>query len=214
MRSLTIGGGLPWADRQTPHIFCPSIRGLSARVADAAFLMPRIDHNRTVLDAEGCGHWAGAIAADPFGSNSAYFNALVAAGYSGVVNWPSSILLEGQTQQQMSTIPATPTTEYSYLANAKTFGLTTMGFILTPEHAAAALKLGLKDLVLHPGVLLGVDIAGGAMIRGALSAIVSKVKELESGVSVRLYTSDWHEHRLGLSHVNCDGYVHFEDAQP
>ncbi len=214
MSSLTLGGGIPSSDRQMPHIYCPSLRGLSVRVADAAFLMPRIDHNQTVKDAKGCGHWASTIAADPFGSNSAYFTALVAAGYVGVVNWPSSILLEGQTRQQMSTIPATPDTEYRYLANAQDFGLSTLGFILTPDHAAVALKLGLRNLVLHPGLLLDVDAAGVSMIRGALSSIVANVKAMEPTATVRLYTSDWHESILGLSDVTCDGLVCFEAARP
>lgn len=213
MTDFTIGSAVPSLNAQRPHIYCPCLQGLSARLADAAILIPRMDNNQTIKDANGYGHWAATIAADPFGSNTAYFKALTTAGYKGVVNWPSAILLEGQTQQQMSTIPATPNAEYQYLAKAQTFGLQTLGFILTPDHAAAALQVGLDHLVLHPGVLLDVDKAGASMLRGALSAIITRIRSMNRQATVMLYTSDWHEQSLGLSEIACDGFVHFEGTQ-
>ncbi|MEP5153257.1 phosphoenolpyruvate hydrolase family protein [Planktotalea sp.] len=212
MSTFTISGKRADPDLKNQHIYCPSLQGLSARLADAAFLMPRMDQNRHVKNASGHGHWAAAIAADPFGSNSAFFNALRTAGYNGVVNWPSSILLEGDTQQQMSTIPATPSAEYQFLANAQDAGMQTMGFILTPDHAADALAAGIKTLILHPGILLDVDFAAKTMIRRALEAIIVGVKKAEPKARVYLYVSDWHERMIDLTDMTCDGFVRFEEA--
>ncbi len=208
---MTIGTIRPAPYLKTEHIYCPSLFGLSTRLADAAFLLPRMDQNRTVMQAKGYGHWAAAIAADPFGSNDAYFRALKEAGYKGVVNWPSSILLEGPTQQQMSTIPASPATEYAYLAKAKENGLMALGFVLTPDHAKLALSAGVKDLVLHPGILLEFDAAGTDMIRRALASIIDRIRRNDSQASVRLYTSLWHDDVIGLGSVDCDGFVRFEE---
>lgn len=194
------------------HIYCPSLFGLSARLADATLLMPRIDQNRCVRETKGHGHWAAAVTADPFGSTSAYFTALREAGYTGVVNWPSSILLEGHTQQQMSTIPATPPAEYAYLAMAQRNGLKTLGFILTPDHAFDALAAGVNNLILHPGILLDIDSAGARMIRRSLESIIGAIKRLNKDAKVFLYSSDWHEETIGLSDIACDGYVRFEEA--
>ncbi|MEP5731093.1 MAG: phosphoenolpyruvate hydrolase family protein [Sulfitobacter sp.] len=211
MNIITIGGATPVPEMPHQHIYCPSMTGLTARLADATFLMPRIDQNQHVKDTNGHGHWAAALAADPFGSTNAHFNALAEAGYAGVVNWPSSILLEGQTQQQMSTIPATPAAEYAYLAKAQQIGLRTLGFILTPDHAANALAVGVRDLVLHPGILMDVDNAVAAMIRGAMTSIITSVKRSDKNATVRLYTSNWHDQMIGLSDVACDGFVRFEE---
>lgn len=210
MTLMTIGSALPAPAMTGSYIFCPSLKDLSARLADAAILMPRMDQNRQVKDTPGHGQWAAAVAADPFGSHSAFFEALRAVGYRGVVNWPSSILLEGQTSQELATVPATPAAEYAYLAKAKQSGLQVLAFFLTQEHAAEAYAAGLRDLVLHPGILLDVDAAGGAMIRGALASMVAAVKAIDPEISVHIYTSDWHETLLGVSQVPCDGLVHFD----
>ena len=212
MKNMTIGGATPTPDNRSRHIYCPSLGGLSARQADAAFLVPRMDQNHRVKDTEGHGHWAAAIAADPFGSNSAHFKALLEAGYTGVTNWPSSVLLEGHTQKQMAEIPATPTAEYAYLATAQKSGLDAMGFILTPDHAADALAHGVKNLALHPGILLNVDADGATMIRNALRTIISGIKRLEQDTKVYIYTSDWHDALFRLFDLECDGFVRFEET--
>lgn len=212
MRLMTIGSTPPARATDTPHIYCPSLVGLSARLADAAFLMPRMDQNQQVKNAPGHGHWAAAIAADPFGTTDAFFSALTEAGYSGLVNWPSSILLEGHTQQQISTIPATPAAEYAYLAQGQAKGLQSLAFFLTQDQAAEAQAAGLRDLVLHPGILLDVDPAGAAMIRGALAAMIASVKQAQSDCRVWVYTSDWHDGLIGLSELRCDGIIRFVET--
>jgi len=213
MDFITLSSNAPSARAHGQHIYCPNLHGLSARLADASFLMPRMDQNQAVKDNSGHGQWAATIAADPFGSNNAYFNALRTAGYKGITNWPSAILLEGQTQQQMSTIPATPKSEYSYLATAQSMGLQTMGFILTPDHAVDALEAGISTLVLHPGILLDVDYDGAKLIRSSLSAIIAAIKRQDGAAKIYIYTSDWHDQNFDLASLRCDGFVRFQETE-
>ena len=176
MTTMTIGSALPNPADDVQHIYCPALAGLSVRLADAAFLMPRIDQNRHVKEASGHGHWAACIAADPFGSNAAFFAGLRASGYTGVVNWPSSILLEGQTRQEFSSIPATPATEYAYLARARDAGLQTRAFFLTPEQATEAARMA--DAVVVGSAIVNRMAEPGADTEG----VVDFVRSLSSAV--------------------------------
>ncbi|MEP3332363.1 phosphoenolpyruvate hydrolase family protein [Sedimentitalea sp.] len=202
----------PDASRESV-IFCPSVFGLTAPQADLAFLMPRLDHNRTLRDAPCRGDWAAVLASDPFGSEIRAFRQLIAKGYRGVVNWPSSILLDGMIRQSMTTIPASPEFEYAYLVRAQAAGLETMAFFRSLEQARAALKAGLTQLVLHPGVLDIEDASAGKMLLGSLERLVETLKGDGSNPTILVYTSDWHERILGLSSLPVDGLVQLK-AKP
>ncbi|MEM5544334.1 phosphoenolpyruvate hydrolase family protein [Sulfitobacter sp. AS92] len=193
-------------------IFCPSLRGLSAAQADLAFLMPRMDHNRTLRETQRGGDWAAILASDPFGSEAAIFRQLTEMGYLGITNWPSSILLDGALRQSMSTIPASPESEYAYLARAQTAGLKAMAFFRSLDQARSALEAGLKTLVLHPGILNTEDTNANEMLLGSLSRLVDALREDQRRPIILAYTSVWHECRLSLRNLPVDGFVCLEAA--
>lgn len=210
MKNFTFTGSASSATSHPNRIFCPSIQGLTAPQVDLAFLMPRMDHNRMLRDTQQQGEWAAVLASDPFGSEATMFNQLIANGYRGVTNWPSSILLDGALQQSMSTIPASPEFEYAYLARAKAAGLQAMAFFRSLTQARAALDAGLDNLVLHPGVLRADSTEAGDLILRSLKRLVEEVKQDSSGATIFAYTSDWHENIVNLSQLPVDGFVHFE----
>ena len=140
------------------------------------------------------------------------FGQLIAKGYRGVTNWPSSILLDGALQQSMSTIPASPEFEYAYLARAKISGLKPMAFFWSLSQARAALDAGLDTLVLHPGVLSADTPESRDLILGSLKRLVEEVKHNNNGTTIIAYTSDWHENILYLSQLPVDGFMHVEVA--
>lgn len=212
MKNFTFTGTASSATSNPHRIFCPSIQGLTAPQADLAFLMPRMDHNRMLRDTQLQGEWAAVLASDPFGSEATMFNQLIANGYRGVTNWPSSILLDGALQQSMSTIPASPEFEYAYLARAKAAGLQAMAFFRSLTQARAALDAGLDNLVLHPGVLRADSTEAGDLILRSLKRLVEEVKQDSSGATIFAYTSDWHENIVDLSQLPVDGFIHFEVA--
>lgn len=212
MKNFTLTGAVSSASSKPHRIFCPSIEGLTPPQADLAFLMPRMDHNRILRETELQGEWAAVLASDPFGSEATMFGQLIAKGYRGVTNWPSSILLDGALQQSMSTIPASPEFEYAYLARAKAAGLQAMAFFRSLTQARAAFDAGLDKLVLHPGVLSAGSTESGDLILGSLKRLVEEVKRNSSDTTIFAYTSDWHENIVNLSQLPVDGFVHFGGA--
>lgn len=200
------------ADDATPggRIFCPALDGLTARQADLAFVIPRMDHNRVLRESRRQGDWAAVLASDPFGSEATLFRQLADAGYRGLTNWPSSILLDGTLRQSMSTIPASPAFEYDFLARAKESGFEAMAFFLSLDQARAALRTGLKKLVLHPGLLDVRTEESGAMVLGSLQRLIDAIRAEAKEVSIFAYTSAWHEASVPLSTLAVDGLVWLE----
>lgn len=188
-------------------IYCPSIKGLTPSQADLAIVMPRIDHNRAVRENPRQGDWAALMASDPFGSETAMFGRLREIGYSGVTNWPSSILLEGSLRQSMASIPASPEFEYAFLSRAREAGLQSMAFFRSLEQARAALEAGLNCLVLHPGLLSVDNPESGAMVHGSLKRLVENIKSEAPEVSLFAYTSQWHERVVELSSLPVRGLI-------
>ncbi|MBO9479361.1 phosphoenolpyruvate hydrolase family protein [Shimia sp. R11_0] len=211
MKSLTLSGRAPLDTPNNNRIFCPTLAGLSASQADLGFLMPRLDHNRAVRETARQGAWAAVLASDPFGSEIALFSRLQELGYSGIINWPSSILLEGNLRQSMSTIPASPAFEYDFLARAKAAGLETMAFFLSLEQARLALQAGLDHLILHPGLLSVEDSESGALVLRSLQTLLDTLKIEDERTTIYAYTSSWHERLIPLSTLSVDGVIWYED---
>ena len=213
MNFLKLTSTTPLAADRAQSIFCPSAAGLSAPQMDLAFLMPRMNHNQVVRENQCLGDWAALLASDPFGSEAALFDQLLSIGYRGVTNWPSSILLEGVMRQAMSTIPASPEFEYSFLARASKAGLRTMAFFRSLAQARAALEEGIEHLILHPGLLEASNPEADASVQRSLQRLIDTVRNEQSDVRISAYTSAWHERYVRLSDLSVDGLVQFEPQQ-
>ncbi|MCV6591861.1 MAG: phosphoenolpyruvate hydrolase family protein [Silicimonas sp.] len=209
METLTLTGHTK-AEPETGRIFCPSLAGLTAPQADLAFVLPGLDHNQALVDAALQGEWAAILTGDPFDTTSALFARLHQKGYRGVTNWPSSILLDGDIGAAMAADGIAPEQEYARLAQARSFGFETMGFILTLDHGRAAIAAGLDHLVLHPGLFETDSPDGRSLVQGALSRVLDTLKDEAPGLRLSLYTSPWHEARLNLSALNADGAICLE----
>lgn len=210
MQHLILTGHDDTATSLAETIYCPCLVGLSEVQADLAFVMPRMDHNRALREAEGRGRWAAVLASDPFGSEATFLTALRAADYRGLANWPSSTLLEGATRQSMSTIPATPEFEYAYLARAAAAGFETLAFFVSLDQARQAIDAGLTRLVLHPGLRDAPDADSADIFRGALQSIIDAIRIEAPQVETFAYTSALHDRELGLFQLRADGFVHLQ----
>lgn len=188
-------------------ILCPAADGLTAARMDLALLLPRMNHNLRVIDSARQSAWAAILISDPFGSDALLFSQLESCGYQGIINWPSAILLEGQMQQAMATIPATPEHEYAFLAKAATAGLKTMAFVRTVVQARQALAQNLDALILHPGILEP-DNDFQRLLQ-TLRQRIETIRTESPEVKILAYTSDWHEQYIALRQLPVDGLVEF-----
>jgi len=194
------------------HIFCPSLNGLKLPQCDLAYVMPRMNHNRLIRETEGSSKWAGLLAGDPFGSEQSFFQSLKQIGYKGVVNWPSSILLDGYLRQAISSIPISPSSEYLFLQRAKLAGFEVMAFFKSLDQGKIAVDAGLDKLILHPGIL-DHEPTSNSMLLGSLQRIIDSLKTQNSSLTILIYTSDWHQKMLALNSLDTDGSVTCELAQ-
>ncbi|MCX8509636.1 MAG: phosphoenolpyruvate hydrolase family protein [Rhodobacteraceae bacterium] len=193
------------------HIYCPAVQGLSASLADLAIVMPRVDNNRALCagPAARTGSYAAVLTCDPFGSPLGLMNRLSKHGYAGIANWPSTILLEGQTKQWMANIPATPELEYEWLAEAQKQGLETLAFFRSLDQARAALRLGLRQLVLHPGLVLPGETGQNDLIAAAFRGLIDTLTRQEPGARILIYDHGGPRIRATARAVNAQGTVTF-----
>lgn len=176
---------------------------------DLSLLLPRMNHNQLVIDSTRKNTWAAILISDPFGSDAFMFRQLQDRGYHGIINWPSAILLEGQMQQAMATIPAHPEHEYAYLARAADAGIKTMAFFRTVEQARQAVAQKIDRLILHPGILEP-DEDDFQKLNNVLEQRIKTVRKEAPDVTILAYTSAWHERFIALNQLPVDGLVEFE----
>src|SRR5262249_12638465 len=86
---------------------------------------------------------------------------IVAAGFSGIANFPTSILIDGAYRRFLERVGLGFTRELELLALAKARGLVTLAYAHTSEEAVAAARHGVDivniDLGWNKGGVLGVD---------------------------------------------------------
>lgn len=189
MKNIILTGTDLYNSTSQMVIYCPCLIGLNVMQVDLAMIMPRVNNNQALLTAprpvNRC--FAGVLTSDPFTMSDSYYERLLAHGYKGVVNWPSSILLEGQTKVSMQSISATPEQEYLWLAKAKKWGLQTMAVFNNLEQAHAAIKSGLKDLILHPGIFTKQDIETGQRLPDQIISLMKLILSEQPDVSITIY---------------------------
>lgn len=202
MKRIQLTGNLHSISAGFAGIYCPALAGLSGTQADLAIVMPRIDNNRALFverdtDFDG---YAGVLTCDPFGTAASFLRRLADHGYQGVANWPSTIFFEGQTKHSMASIPATPELEYAWLANAQKSGFQTLAFFRSLEQGRAALNAGLRQLVLHPGLVTQND-------RGPVELLTASLREL----SERLHRQATDTKIFFYDHESLSGSISGED---
>ena len=195
---------------KTRMIYCPSLSGLTDRQADLAMVLPRVDNNGDLLDQPpSAPDYAGILACHPFGDWAHALQALIDAGYSGIANWPSAILFDGRTRQVMESLPATPAVEYEVLAIGQTMGLETLAFFASLDQGRQALKAGLRNLLLHPGLSQPGEADQARLIRTSLQKIIDALKEQDSEARIFVYAPPSRLAALSLDQLTCDGLVHY-----
>ncbi|WP_167740448.1 phosphoenolpyruvate hydrolase family protein [Parasedimentitalea huanghaiensis] len=171
--------------------------------------MPRIDNNRALFatDRTADGTYAGVLTCDPFGTADSFLRRLDDHGYSGVANWPSAILFQGQVKQLMASMPATSDLEYAWLAGAKRYGFQTLAFFRSLEQGRAALNAGLRHLVLHPGLITQTDDGPPDLLIASLRGLIEKLHRQAEGVEILFYEHAALNNNIRAVDVGADGSV-------
>lgn len=189
MRKFHLTGVPTSSPEQETRIYCPTLQGLTGRQSDLAMVMPRVDNNRALLDPNASkeASYAGVLTCDPFGTADSFLHRLAEHGYIGVSNWPSSILFQGQIKLLMASMPATPELEYTWLAGAQRNGFQTLAFFRSLEQGRAALRAGLRKLVLHPGLIAQTKGGPPNQLIASLHGLIEKLHRQAGDVEILLY---------------------------
>ncbi len=174
--------------------------------------MPRADNNRSLWagTAPEAGNFAAVLTSDPFGSPCDLLHRLSERGYVGVTNWPSTILLEGQTKQWMATIPATPELEFDWLAGAQKRGFETLAFFRSLDQGRSALKAGLRQLVLHPGLIPQNEMGSKDLLIASFRGLIEKLYRMEPSAKILIYDHVGLGSMITTRDLNAHGVVTYE----
>ncbi len=211
MKHFELSGFPNLISEHATHIYCPTLHGLNGRQADLAMVMPRLDNNRALFDTrptEGSSY-AGVLTCDPFGTADSFLRRLADHGYVGVSNWPSAILFQGHTKRMMASMPATPELEYAWLAGAQRHGFQSLAFFRSLEQGRAALSAGLRQLVLHPGLIPQTTGGPPDLLIASLRDLIEKLRHQVGDVDILLYEHVGLNEAVQATDVGADGAVTF-----
>lgn len=103
---------------------------------------------------------AGVFACDPFLRVRDLRAALHRAGIREVVNYPTVQLHDGESAATLAALGMRAEAEFRILLELAEGGLSPIACATTPEAAARALALGIRRVLLHPGLAPGSDPRG------------------------------------------------------
>ncbi|SMP35443.1 Phosphoenolpyruvate hydrolase-like [Shimia sagamensis] len=175
-------------------------------------VMPRLDNNRALFDIRPVERvsYAGVLTCDPFGTADNFLRRLADHGYVGVSNWPSAILFQGHTKRMMASMPATPELEYAWLAGAQRHGFQSLAFFRSLEQGRAALSAGLRQLVLHPGLIPQTTGGPPDLLIASLGDLIEKLRHQVDGVEILLYEHVGLNEAVQATDVGADGALIFK----
>ncbi len=200
-------------DKGRPIVGCGAGTGISAKFAEAggadliiiynsgryrmagrgslAGLMPYGDANAIVADmaaevltiVENVPVLAGVCGTDPFRLMPVFLSQLKAMGFSGVQNFPTVGLIDGEYRANLEGTGMGYDKEVEMIAEANKLDLFTSPYVFDADSAKAMAKAGADQLVAHVGLTTAGSI--GAAVANSLDDAVAKVLEIaEAGRQV------------------------------
>lgn len=131
-----------------------------------AGLMPYGDANAVVMEMAGevipvvksTPVLAGVCASDPFRLMDKFLDQVGAVGFSGVQNFPTVGLIDGDFRANLEETGMSYSLEVEMIAMARDKGLLTTPYVFSPEDAEAMAKAGADIIVCHLGLTTGGSI--------------------------------------------------------
>jgi predicted TIM-barrel enzyme len=160
-------------------VFLPALATFAPAHWPLVGLLPVLDINGALLAALGAKERfrtappiAGVFASDPFLRAVDLAEALLEAGITEVINYPTIQLFGSETQAAFASVGYRAETEFRLLARLAEHGLAPIACATSRATADAALALGLRRLLLHPGLAevaqdaFWADLAGHVAVEG------------------------------------------------
>src|SRR5262249_35132641 len=119
---------------------------------------------------------AGVCGTDPFRIMELFLRDVIAAGFSGVQNFPTVGLIDGTFRQGLEETGMSYDLEIDMIAAAHRMGLLTCPYVFNPDEAAAMTRVGADVLIPHMGLTTKGSI--GAQTALSLEESARRVQEM------------------------------------
>lgn len=121
---------------------------------------------------------AGVFAGDPTREMSYFLQEVKRVGFSGVINFPTIGVLEGQFRENLESTGIGYQREVDMIKMANEMGLFTMAYVFDPEQAASMAEVGIDAIVAHMGNTTGGTVGQENVM--ALDKSVEKISEISA----------------------------------
>ena len=118
---------------------------------------------------------AGVNGTDPTRSMTRLVGQLSELGFSGVINFPSHGVIDGQWRRSLEDTGFGYDREVAMIADAARFGVFTMAYVFDEDDARAMIDAGVDVIVAHMGLTAGGSIGASKDLAGELDDAVRKV---------------------------------------
>ncbi|EPJ54298.1 MAG: hypothetical protein OFPI_07370 [Osedax symbiont Rs2] len=179
-------------NNSSDQILCPILKGLNSAQSDCAIIIPAGNANRLLLTAlankkNTANCQVAILCNDPFIDRDSFFLELYSLGVRIISNWPSSIFLEQSFKKAMSNIGIHPESEFEYLAQATSAGLRPQAFIRSLEQGKQAIKKGIKDIIIHPGLNQSLTQKAHDAVLDSLQLMIEAFLNIDPALSIYIY---------------------------
>ncbi|MDI2097384.1 phosphoenolpyruvate hydrolase family protein [Ruicaihuangia caeni] len=121
---------------------------------------------------------AGVNGTDPTRVMSRFLRGVEAAGFSGVINFPSHGIIDGHWRRSLEETGFGYDREVEMIATAHQQGMFTLSYSFTPEEAQSMVDAGVDVVVAHMGLTTGGSIGASEGLAKSLDESVRLTKEI------------------------------------
>lgn len=157
----------------------------------------------------------GLFASDPFINLKDYIQRIKNAGFSGIANYPTLSVVDGQFREALEENGDSYELEVEAMRIAKAQDLMTVAFVVNPGQAEAMAKVGVDIVCVHLGLTIG-GLTGATKsytlleVKHLCDKIFARVEKYSPYSIKTIYSGPINsiiDTQFVLSHTDCQGYI-------
>ena len=113
----------------------------------------------------------------------------------------------------MKSMPATPELEYAWLAGAQRSEFQTLAFFRSLEQGRMAIKAGLHQLVLHPGLIPQSEDGPSELLIASLRGLIERLKQDANHVEILFYEHTALNGKIRADDLGASGCVYYDTSE-